>query len=120
MGTPLANNIALRARQKESRPLKFDPGEYLIAAGITKGNTLPETITLQIRFGDESGAITEWRDTDVVLTPENGWQDTFFRVAVCRVQDRGVCAGCNGSYVVDYAVGDSMKRERSIKEVESG
>ncbi len=77
MGTPLANNIALRARQKESRPLKFDPGEYLIAAGITKGNTLPETITLQIRFGDESGAITEWRDTDVVLTPENGWQDTF-------------------------------------------
>ena len=77
MGTPLANNIALRARQKESRPLKFDPGEYLIAAGITKGNTLPETITLQIRFGDESGAITEWRNTDVVLTPENGWQDTF-------------------------------------------
>ncbi len=77
MGTPLPNNIALRARQKESRPLKFDPGEYLIAAGVTSGNKLPKTITLQIRFGDESGAITEWRDTDVVLNAENGWQDTF-------------------------------------------
>ena len=77
MGTPLPNNIALKAGQKESRPLKFDPGEYLIAAGVTPGNSLPEMITLQMRFGDESGAITEWRDTDVVLTPENGWQDTF-------------------------------------------
>ena len=86
MGTPLANNIALRARQKESRPLKFDPGEYLIAAGITKGNTLPETITLQIRFGDESGAITEWRDTDVVLNSREWLAGYVFRVAVCRVQ----------------------------------
>ena len=77
MGTPLPNNIALKADQMESNALKFDSGEYLIAAGVTTGKTLPETITLQIRFGDESGAITEWRDTDVVLTPENGWQDTF-------------------------------------------
>ena len=77
MGTPLPNNIALRARQKESRPLKFDPGEYLIAAAVTTGNRLPEMITLQMRFGDESGAMTEWRDTDVVLSEENGWQDTF-------------------------------------------
>ncbi|MDE0040782.1 MAG: hypothetical protein OXT74_01995 [Candidatus Poribacteria bacterium] len=77
MGTPLPNNIALRARQKESRPLKFDPGEYLIAAGVTSENKLPKTITLQMRFGDESGLMTEWRDTDVVLNAENGWQDTF-------------------------------------------
>ena len=77
MGTPLPNNIALRASQKESKPLKFDSGEYLIAAAVTPGNRMPETITLQMRFGDESGAMTEWRDTDVVLTPENGWQDTF-------------------------------------------
>ncbi|MDE0298583.1 MAG: hypothetical protein OXN17_08130 [Candidatus Poribacteria bacterium] len=77
MSTPLPNNIALSARQKESKPLKFDSGEVLIAAGVTRGNNLPETIVLQMRFGDESGAMTEWRDTDVVLSEENGWQDTF-------------------------------------------
>ena len=77
MGTPLPNNIALKADQMESNALKFDSGEYLIAAGVTTGKTLPETITLQIRFGDESGAITDWQNTDVVLNSENGWQDTF-------------------------------------------
>ena len=77
MSRVIPNNIALKSDQTESNALRFESGEYLIAASIGSGGTMPEAITLQLRFGDESGNALEWQDTDVVLNATDGWQDTF-------------------------------------------
>lgn len=69
--------IALNAFQAESNAYTLEAGTYVIAAGVVEDNDFPSKITLEVRFLATTTAYTDWQETDVVLSNDNGWQDVF-------------------------------------------
>ena len=98
MAQLLRNNIALKSDQTEGNAFRLESGWHLIAGGVTTGNSLPaEGVTLQIQFKNESGVLTGWQNSNVVLNAANTWQDLF--AASSQVEYRCVTTGDAGATV---------------------
>ena len=108
MSKVLPNNVALKSGQTESNALRFDSGEYLIAASISSGGTMPEAIAPQLRFGDESENALEWLDTDVVLNATDGCRA---RSAHRRSSSKKWwhLPPCDGAHEFDYSSRGSIR-----------
>ena len=70
--------IKLQSDELESGAFTGVSGRHLIQAGVTSGNSLPDTVTLQTRHKDENGDETAWLDTGIVLSATDGWQQVVF------------------------------------------
>ena len=63
-------NIALTSTETTGEAFRVDSGHHIFAAGVTGTNTFPDSITLQMRFKDQTGTYVEWFDTATKLTAD--------------------------------------------------